>query len=101
MQIIHSVGGNYYSSYYYYFHVKDRPVRQWIRPWWGSPSSSAQAVGCRGAQWGAVGPRSQACLGPFSPPSAGSLLIRGAWQQLLGLGQKLLLESWPVWGGSY
>lgn len=85
MQIIHSVGGNYYSSYYYYFHVKDRSERQWSRPWWGSPSSSAQAVGCCEEQWGHV-------LRPALDPSvllqqAASSLIRGPGSSCLGWGR--------------
>lgn len=44
------------------------------------------------------GAHSLACLGPSKSFLSRCLQVSWAWQQLLGVGQELLLEPCPVWG---
>lgn len=64
MQIIHSFGGNYYSSYYYYFHCEEGLTGETVDQ---APVGEPQLLSSgSGAQWGAVGPR---VLRPALDPS--------------------------------
>lgn len=66
MQIIHSFGGNYYSSYYYYFHCEEGLTGETVDQ--ALVGETQLLSSGSGALWGAVG-RSGAQWGPVLRPA--------------------------------